>query len=139
MAPQDALLDEELTFSSPPFSTLLDARILRALADLKFAHPTLVQAKAIPLLLEGKDVLARARTGSGKTAAYVVPAVQRVLEAKGAEEPTSPTYQVTRAVVLVPTRELAIQVTNFVKALTVYAEGLVSVINVAAGGANVQR
>jgi ATP-dependent RNA helicase DDX56/DBP9 len=98
-----------------------------------------VQAKAIPLLLEGKDVLARARTGSGKTAAYVVPAVQRVLEAKGAEEPTSPTYQVTRAVVLVPTRELAIQVTNFVKALTVYAEGLVSVVNVAAGGANVQR
>jgi ATP-dependent RNA helicase DDX56/DBP9 len=42
-----------------------------------------VQAKAIPLLLEGKDVLARARTGSGKTAAYCVPAVQRVLELKG--------------------------------------------------------
>lgn len=113
--------------------------MLRALADMKFAHPTLVQAKAIPLLLEGKDVLARARTGSGKTAAYVVPAVQRVLEAKSAEQPTSPSYQVTRAVVLVPTRELAIQVTNFVKSLTTYAEGLVSVINVAAGGANVQR
>lgn len=55
---------------------------MRALADMKFAHPTLVQAKAIPLLLEGKDVLARARTGSGKTAAYVVPAIQRVLEKK---------------------------------------------------------
>lgn len=72
----------ELTFSSPPFSTLLDARVLRALADQKFAHPTLVQATAIPLLLEGKDVLARARTGSGKTAAYLVPAVQKVLELK---------------------------------------------------------
>ncbi len=72
----------EQTFASPPFSTLLDPRILRALADLKFAHPTLVQAKAIPLLLEGKDVLARARTGSGKTGAYVVPAVQKVLEVK---------------------------------------------------------
>ncbi|GMK57744.1 hypothetical protein CspeluHIS016_0405780 [Cutaneotrichosporon spelunceum] len=139
MAPQQALLDAELTFSSPPFSTLLDPRVLRALADLKFAHPTLVQAKAIPLLLEGKDVLARARTGSGKTAAYVVPAVQRVLEVKSAEEPTSPTYQVTRAVVLVPTRELAVQVTNFIKALTVYAEGLVSVVNVAVGGSNIQR
>jgi hypothetical protein len=56
----------ELTFSSAPFSTL-DPRVSRALADLSFAHPTLVQAKAIPLLLEGKDVLARARTGSGKT------------------------------------------------------------------------
>ncbi|CAK9785032.1 putative ATP-dependent RNA helicase [Cutaneotrichosporon oleaginosum] len=138
MAPQQALLDSELTFSSPPFSTLLDARLLRALADLKFAHPTLVQAKAIPLLLEGKDVLARARTGSGKTAAYVVPAVQRVLEAKAAQDPTSPTYQATRALVLVPTRELAMQVAAFVKALTVYAEGLVSVVN-AAGSANVQR
>ncbi|MDN8760283.1 DEAD/DEAH box helicase, partial [Staphylococcus aureus] len=64
--------------------------MLRALADLKFAHPTLVQAKAIPLLLEGKDVLARARTGSGKTAAYLVPAVQRVLELKAATTPASP-------------------------------------------------
>lgn len=72
----------DISFASPPFSTLLDARVLRALADLKFAHPTLVQAKAIPLLLEGKDVLARARTGSGKTGAYAIPAVQKVIEAK---------------------------------------------------------
>lgn len=72
----------DFSFSQPPFSTLIDSRILVALADQKFAHPTLVQAKAIPLLLDGKDVLARARTGSGKTAAYVVPAVQKILEAK---------------------------------------------------------
>lgn len=113
--------------------------MLRALADLKFAHPTLVQAKAIPLLLEGKDVLARARTGSGKTAAYLVPAVQRVLELKAATTPASPDYQATRAVVLVPTRELAIQVTTLVKALSTYCEGLIAVANVAAGGASVQR
>jgi superfamily II DNA/RNA helicase len=72
----------EASFASAPYTTLLDARLLRALADLKFAHPTLVQAKAIPLLLEGKDVLARARTGSGKTGAYGIPAIQKVLEAK---------------------------------------------------------
>lgn len=72
----------EASFASPPFSTSLDPRLLRALADLKFAHPTLVQAKAIPLLLAGKDVLARARTGSGKTGAYAIPAIQKVLEAK---------------------------------------------------------
>lgn len=71
----------ELSFASTEFSAL-DSRILRALADLSFAHPTLVQAKAIPLLLEGKDVFARARTGSGKTAAYCVPAVNKVLQAK---------------------------------------------------------
>ena len=57
---------------------------MKALADLQFAHPTLVQATAIPLLLEGKDVLARARTGSGKTGAYCVPIVQKVLDAKSA-------------------------------------------------------
>ena len=77
-----SLLESALTFSSPPLSTLRDTRLLRSLADLSFTHPTLVQAQAIPLILQGKDVLAKARTGSGKTAAYGLPAVQRVLLAK---------------------------------------------------------
>jgi ATP-dependent RNA helicase DDX56/DBP9 len=76
------LLDDTVSFQSDPFPALLDARILRALADLAFTHPTLVQTQAIPLILQGKDVLAKARTGSGKTAAYGLPAVQRVLIAK---------------------------------------------------------
>ena len=76
------LLDDTVTFQSDPFPALLDPRILRALADLAFTHPTLVQTQAIPLILQGKDVLAKARTGSGKTAAYGLPAVQRVLMAK---------------------------------------------------------
>ncbi|WWC86449.1 ATP-dependent RNA helicase DBP9 [Kwoniella dendrophila CBS 6074] len=137
--PSDALLDNELSFSEPPFSTQLDPRILAALADQKFAHPTLVQAKAIPLLLEGKDVLARARTGSGKTAAYVVPAIQKILEAKASISPASPEYQTTRVVFLVPTKELALQVASFVKVVTKYCEGLISCVNVAAGGTSVQR
>ncbi|WVR06038.1 ATP-dependent RNA helicase DBP9 [Kwoniella sp. DSM 27419] len=137
--PADALLDSELSFSQPPFSTQLDPRILAALADLKFAHPTLVQAKAIPLLLEGKDVLARARTGSGKTAAYVVPAIQRILEAKANLSPASPDYQATRVVFLVPTKELALQVASFVKGATKYCEGLIGCVNVAAGGSSIQR
>jgi ATP-dependent RNA helicase DDX56/DBP9 len=73
------------TFTEPPFSTL-DPRILRALADLSFAHPTLIQSEAIPLLLDGKDVLARARTGSGKTAAYCIPALQKILDIKAVTE-----------------------------------------------------
>ncbi|OCF37636.1 ATP-dependent RNA helicase DBP9 [Kwoniella heveanensis BCC8398] len=137
--PADALLDSELSFSQPPFSKQLDPRILAALADLKFAHPTLVQAKAIPLLLDGKDVLARARTGSGKTAAYVVPAIQRILAAKADISPASPEYQVTRVVFLVPTKELALQVNSFVKGVTKYCEGLIGCVNVAAGGSSVQR
>lgn len=74
------LVDTKATFDS--FSHILDARLLRALADAGFARPTLVQAKAIPLALEARDILARARTGSGKTAAYCIPVVQRILSAK---------------------------------------------------------
>lgn len=78
--PDVRLVDQKATFAS--FSHLMDARILRALADLGFARPTLVQTKAIPLALENRDILARARTGSGKTAAYCIPVVQKVLTAK---------------------------------------------------------
>lgn len=78
--PDARLVDSKSTFSS--FSHLLDARLLRALADLGFARPTLVQAKAIPLALDSRDILARARTGSGKTAAYAIPLVQKILGAK---------------------------------------------------------
>ena len=49
---------------------------------LNWAEPTLIQEKAIPLGLEGKDVLSRARTGSGKTAAYAIPVIQRILTSK---------------------------------------------------------
>ena len=60
----------------------LDPRLLRALSKLKYVKPTLIQEKAIPLALAGKDILARARTGSGKTAAYSLPIIQKILEAK---------------------------------------------------------
>lgn len=72
------LLDNQATFSS--FD--LDSRLVRALAKLKFTSPTLVQAKAIPLALQGVDILARARTGSGKTAAYCLPVIQNIIQLK---------------------------------------------------------
>jgi len=83
---EPGLVDTKSTFAS--FSHLLDDRLLRALADLGFARPTLVQSKAIPLALESRDILARARTGSGKTAAYCIPIVQKILSTKavGASE-----------------------------------------------------
>jgi len=56
--------------------------LCQAVADLGWSQPTLIQEKAIPLALEGKDLLARARTGSGKTAAYAVPVIQRILTSK---------------------------------------------------------
>ena len=85
--PDARLVDSKATFAS--FSHLLDARILRALADMGFARPTLVQTKAIPLALEGRDILARARTGSGKTAAYCIPIVQRILNVKAVSRSTA--------------------------------------------------
>lgn len=75
-----AMLDKKTSFAA--FSHLIDARILRALADMGFATPTPVQAEAIPLALECRDILARARTGSGKTAAYCLPVVQKIISAK---------------------------------------------------------
>jgi ATP-dependent RNA helicase DDX56/DBP9 len=78
------LIDVKSTFAS--FSHLLDDRLLRALADMGFARPTLVQSKAIPLALESRDILARARTGSGKTAAYCIPIVQKLLSMKDVGE-----------------------------------------------------
>ncbi len=60
----------------------LDPRLVQAIAQEKYREPTLVQSKAIPLALEGKDVLAKAKTGSGKTVAYLLPVLQSVLKRK---------------------------------------------------------
>ncbi|KAJ3833102.1 P-loop containing nucleoside triphosphate hydrolase protein [Lentinula raphanica] len=133
------LVDTKSKFSS--FSHLLDARILQALADMGFARPTLVQSKTIPLALESRDILARARTGSGKTAAYGVPVVQKILSGKGKgklafDSPDLPNQaqsqaQATRALILVPTRELSEQVTSYMKGLCKYCEDSVVVVNAA--------
>ncbi|KAI0349530.1 DEAD-domain-containing protein [Trametes cingulata] len=129
--PDARLVDSKATFAS--FSHLLDARILRALADMGFARPTLVQTKAIPLALENRDILARARTGSGKTAAYCIPLVQKVLNAKESLAADDPKRQVTRALILVPTRELAEQVSAHLRSLLKYCEDDVTVANVSTG------
>ncbi|KAG1792619.1 P-loop containing nucleoside triphosphate hydrolase protein [Suillus plorans] len=125
------LVDSKSTFSI--FAHLLDARILRALADMGFARPTLVQAKALPIALEGRDILARARTGSGKTAAYCMPVVQKILSAKSSLSASDEAYQVTRAVILVPTRELSEQVTACLQRLLTYCEKEIIVMNSATG------
>ncbi|CAM1507431.1 Fc.00g070720.m01.CDS01 [Cosmosporella sp. VM-42] len=83
----------------------LDPRLLQAIAQQKFAKPTLVQRKAIPLALNGQDVLAKADCGSGKTAAYVLPLLSSILKRK-----TTDSTPFTAALILVPTRELADQV-----------------------------
>jgi len=92
------------------FSTLgLRPESLRAIADQGYIDPTPVQAQAIPAILSGRDLLAGAQTGTGKTAAFVLPMIE-VLHATRTPGPI-----VTRALVVVPTRELALQVEHSVR------------------------
>ena len=74
--------DEEKKKIFPFHEMGLDDRILKAIAKLGWVNPTLIQERAIPLIIEGKDVLARGRTGSGKTGAFCIPLIQRILEVK---------------------------------------------------------
>lgn len=138
-----SLLSDGATFMDEPFRSLLDPRITSALSTLGFARPTLVQAQAIPLVLEGRDVLARARTGSGKTAAYAVPAVQKVLTVKAQQQglaagSNDAPAAAVRVVIMVPTKELALQVAKFVEGVSIHCEGLVRCLNAVGGkgGAN---
>src|SRR5207302_11404755 len=83
--------------------------ILRALAEAKFTTPSEIQALLIPRALAGVDILGQARTGTGKTAAFGIPILQRA--DKGIA---------TQAIILVPTRELAVQVDAEIKRLAVF-------------------
>jgi ATP-dependent RNA helicase RhlE len=96
-----------MSFSSLGLSPLL----VRAAAELGFTTPTPIQSQAIPAVLRGADVLACAQTGSGKTAAFALPLLQRLM----AQPPQQPRR--IRALVLVPTRELAAQVGEVVRRL----------------------
>ena len=87
------------------FDTLgLDASFLSTLAQLGYSEPTAVQSQAIPAVLAGADLLVSSQTGSGKTAAFVLPGLQRLKQPAAAAGPGP------RMLVLVPTRELAMQV-----------------------------
>lgn len=108
----------------------LDQRILKAIAHLGWAQPTLIQSTAIPLLLEGKDVVVRARTGSGKTATYALPLIQKILNSK-----LNASEQCVSALVLAPTKELCRQSRQVIEQL---AEACGKVVRVAdiAGSSN---
>ena len=82
----------------------LSDALLRAVKEKGYTNPSPIQEKAIPKILEGKDVLASAQTGTGKTAGFTLPVLQYLSETK------HPKYRPLRALVLTPTRELAAQV-----------------------------
>ena len=91
------------------FDTLaLDPKLLAAVVDSGYTSMTPIQAKAIPIVLAGRDVMGAAQTGTGKTAAFTLPLLQRMMNHENAS--ASPARHPVRALVLTPTRELAVQV-----------------------------
>src|SRR5215216_7444084 len=95
-----------------PFTSLkLHPDLLKGIKELGFARPTPIQAEAVPAALAGKDVLASAMTGSGKTAAFLLPILHRLIDRPRGT---------TRALVLTPTRELAAQILEDLNDLAVH-------------------
>src|SRR5688500_13146537 len=109
------------------FSSLnLSPNVLTTLSALGYEEPTPVQREAIPLILSGRDILAQAATGTGKTAAFALPLIH-LLGSRGSA---------TRALVLVPTRELAMQVSE---AVHKYAKGTGLTVIPLYGGASMSQ
>src|SRR5690348_15269407 len=92
----------------------LSAEILKAIEKLGFEQAAPIQAAAIPLLMAGKDIVGQSQTGSGKTAAFGIPAVEKV----------DPSLRAVQVLILCPTRELAIQVSEEIHKLSFFKRGI---------------
>src|SRR6201996_3295708 len=88
-------------------------QILNAIADAGYTDPTPIQQKAIPPILNGQDVMGIAQTGTGKTAAYVLPIIMKLKYAQGADP---------RSLIVAPTRELALQIEENIKTFAKYTD-----------------
>lgn len=99
-----------------------------------WAEPTLIQEAAIPLLLEGKDVIVKARTGSGKTAAFALPLIQKILNSKmNADE------QCTSALVLAPSKELCQQIRNAMEQMSEKCGKVLRIVDLSSSDMVAQR
>lgn len=105
--------DEE-TVSRSFYDFGLDNRLLKSIADLQWPTPTPIQAETIPYALSGKDLLVKARTGSGKTGVYAIAAIQHLLTKQRT------TNSNVRILILSPTKELCHQISNVLSKLTTY-------------------
>ena len=90
----------------------LNDGLLEGIEALGFETPSPIQAEAIPVILKGKDLIASAQTGTGKTAAFLLPVIQRIIEAKQQDK--------LKALIIVPTRELAIQIDQMLEGISYF-------------------
>jgi len=108
--------------------------LLQAVADAGYVHPTPIQVQAIPVVLAGRDVMGGAQTGTGKTAGFGLPILQKLMT--HANSSPSPARHPVRALILAPTRELAIQVEESIKT---YAKHTKLRSTVVYGGVNIKQ
>jgi ATP-dependent RNA helicase RhlE len=106
----------------------LSAELLEGIESMNFTKPTPIQAESIPHILQGKDVIGIAQTGTGKTAAFVLPVIDSIIK-------TRDKHTGTRALIIVPTRELALQIDQAVEAYS-YFTGVSSVAIYGGGDGN---
>ncbi|KAE8911366.1 ATP-dependent RNA helicase [Phytophthora fragariae] len=130
----ETLLDGQKPFAECEFG--LDRRLTKAVAKMRFVHATLVQVHCIPLALQGKDLLVRARTGSGKTAAFALPLLHKILQHKQDAPASEPAV---RALVLVPTKELVEQTRRHMMELMYYCQDTVSLLALGGQSMNAQQ
>ncbi len=110
---KETVLNDKNTTKPEGFATLgITGQLLKATNDAGFTQPKPIQEKAIPAFLKGRDLLGIAQTGSGKTAAFALPILSKIIELGG-----RPARKSARALVLAPTRELAVQIEETVKLL----------------------
>src|SRR5690606_37893509 len=123
--------ENEHMLDEPRFSDLpLRDELLREVEELGYQHPSPIQAQSITPLVEGRDLLGQAATGTGKTAAFALPMLQRLAEAR----PEPSRGAAPFGLVVAPTRELALQVSE---AVTRYGRGLRARVVTVYGGAPV--
>lgn len=116
-----------MTQETVNFSDLISSEVLlKGLEEIQFKTPSPIQAQTIPLLLQGRDLIAQAQTGTGKTAAFALPILQRL----------STQSKATQALIIAPTRELAIQVAEQFQILSKHQRVTVSVL---CGGQDYRR
>ena len=103
----------------------LSDALVRAVTEIGYTEPTPVQQQAIPVVLAGRDLLAGAQTGTGKTAGFVLPILDRLAQTKPV---AGKSRRPIRALILTPTRELAAQVEESVRDYGKYAQSSVAVV-----------
>jgi ATP-dependent RNA helicase DDX56/DBP9 len=128
-------LDDEKTWVQRDFG--MDRRLVKALSKLGFTYPTLVQAKCIPIAMQGKDVLVRAKTGSGKTIAFSLPVLQKILSLKDSNQGSG--QQSIKCIVLAPTKELIKQIEKHMTDLIYYCRESITICSLADDNTSVQK